>query len=85
MQISVREFKAHLSHYLNKAQAGQALEITSHRKVVARVVGVPKSSGLSRLIADGAAAWSGGKPAGSTLRLAAKGTALSQMIMEDRG
>jgi len=85
MQVSVREFKAHLSQYLSKAQAGAQFEITSHRKVVAKVIGVSSGTGLDRLTASGAATWSGGKPAGSRLQLAAKGTPLSQMVMEDRG
>lgn len=85
MQVSIREFKTHLSHYLTQAQAGQTLEITSHRKVVAKVIGVPTGTGLNRLMTAGAATWSGGKPAGSTLKLSAKGTSLSQMVMEDRG
>jgi prevent-host-death family protein len=87
MQVSIRELKAHLSQYLRRAQAGQGFEITSHRKIVARVIGVPATtdSGLARLLASGAATWAGGKPAGASLRLSAKGTPVSQMVMEDRG
>lgn len=87
MQVSIRELKAHLSKYINQAQAGQGFEITSHRKVVARVVGVPATPdrGVGRLLASGAATWNGGKPVGANLRLSAKGTPVSQMVMEDRG
>lgn len=87
MQVSIRELKAHLSKYISQAQAGQGFEITSHRKVVARVIGVPTASdsGVERLLACGAATWSGGKPAGASLCLNAKGTPVSQMVMEDRG
>jgi prevent-host-death family protein len=87
MQVLIRELKAHLSQYLGRAQAGQSLEITSHRKVVARIVGVPAPSdqGLVRLVAGGAATWAGGKPAGASFRLSAKGTPVSQMVMEDCG
>jgi len=87
MQVSIRELKAHLSKYISQAQAGQGFEITSHRKVVARVIGVPTASdsGVARLLACGAATWTGGKPAGASLRLSAKGTPVSQMVMEDRG
>jgi len=85
MQVSVREFKAHLSQYLSKAQAGQQFEITSHRKVVAKVIGVSTDTGLNCLTINGAATWSGGKPSGSSLKLASKGTSLSQMVIEDRG
>lgn len=44
MKISIREFKAHLSRYLAQARQGITLEITSHRRIVARVTGVPESS-----------------------------------------
>ncbi|MCP4699890.1 MAG: type II toxin-antitoxin system prevent-host-death family antitoxin, partial [Gammaproteobacteria bacterium] len=75
MQVSINELKADLSLYLSRAQAGQNFEITSHRKVVARVIGVPATpdNGLSRLLASGAATWAGGKPGGAGLCLAAKG------------
>jgi prevent-host-death family protein len=85
MQVSIREFKARLSSYLNQAQAGEPLEITSHRKVVARVIGVSSSdTGLNRLTSSGAATWAGGKPQGSCLQLKTKGATLSQMVLEDR-
>lgn len=87
MQVSIRELKAHLSQYLRRAQAGQSLEITSHRKTVARIIGVAATAdeGLARLLAGGAATWSGGKPSGASLRLNAKGMPVSQMVLEDRG
>ncbi|MBT8420574.1 MAG: type II toxin-antitoxin system Phd/YefM family antitoxin [Gammaproteobacteria bacterium] len=87
MQVSTREFKTHLSQYLNQAQIGQTFEITSHRKVVARLIGIPAISddGLTRLLSSGAATWTGGKPAGASLRLGAEGTPVSEMVMEDRG
>ncbi len=87
MQVSIRDLRSHLSKYMNQAQSGQTFEITSHRKVVARITGVPAASekGISRLLACGAASWAGGKPAGANLRLAAKGSPVSRMVMEDRG
>jgi len=41
MRVSMRELKAHLSQYVVQAQTGQLIELTLHRKVVARIVGVP--------------------------------------------
>lgn len=85
MQVSIREFKSHLSSYVEQAQSGTTIELTSHRKVVARIVGVPAAdnAGLARLLAAGAA-WSGGKPVGAELHLQATGKAVSAMVMEDR-
>lgn len=87
MQVSMQEFKSHLSRYVGEAQSGQLIELTSHRKVVARLIGVPaaESAGLSCLLAQGAATWQGGKPAGAELRLLARGVPVSAMVGEDRG
>ena len=50
MLVSMQEFKSHLSKYVGQAQSGELIELTSHRKVVARIVGVPPtdSSGVAR-------------------------------------
>jgi prevent-host-death family protein len=87
MNVSIRELKTHLSKYLGQAQAGQIIEVTSHRKVVARIIGVPEtpSHGLARLMASGAATWSGGKPAGAALHLKSPGKTVSSLVLEDRG
>lgn len=87
MQVSIQEFKSHLSQYVSKAQSGQLIELTSHRKVVARIVGVPAtgSTGVTRLLAAGIATWQGGKPEGAAITLQNSGKAVSVMAMEDRG
>ena len=87
MQVSMHEFKTHLSQYVNQAQAGALIELTSHRKVVARLAGVPKaeSIGTSRLLVAGVATWQGGKPQGANFVLQPTGVSVSQMVLEDRG
>ena len=59
MQVSIQEFKSHLSRYVGEAQSGNLIELTSHRKVVARIVGVPlvESVGLTNLLSTGVATW----------------------------
>ena len=87
-RVPIREFKARLSHYLAQAGAGHGvIEITSHRRVVARVTGVPSEAGegIARLVAAGAASWRGGKPAGAAIRLAKRGRSLSELVLDDRG
>lgn len=86
MAVSIREFKARLSHYLAQVRAGQTLEISSHRKVIARVSAVPeaKEQGVERLLSSGAAQWSGGKPTGAMLQLHDGGKPVSDMVLEDR-
>lgn len=88
MQVPIRELKSSLSHYLAQAQAGEVVEVTSHRKLVARIIGVPTSaaSGLATLVASGAVQWNGKKPHFDVpLRLSAHAAPVSQMVMEDRG
>lgn len=87
MQVSIRDLKTHLSRYLSQAREGMALEITSHRKVVARITGVPASASpaLGTLIASGAAQWGGGKPKGAHIALTPGGQPVSRMVLDDRG
>lgn len=87
MQVSMQEFKSHLSQYVSKAQSGQLIELTSHRKVVARIVGVPATgcTGVARLLAAGIATWQSGKPVGAVITLQGYGKTVSAMVLEDRG
>ncbi|MBU2769299.1 type II toxin-antitoxin system prevent-host-death family antitoxin [Acidithiobacillus ferrivorans] len=87
MQVSIREFKTHLSSYLAQAQKGQPLDITSHHRVVAHIVGVPptESVGIMRLLAGGTALWQGGKPTGASIHLSPAGRSISEMVLEGRG
>ena len=85
MQVSMQDFKSHLSHYIEQAQS-DVIELTSHRKVVARVIGVSQSdnTGVARLLAAGVATWQGGKPEGAALILQERGKQVSQMVLDDR-
>jgi len=87
LRVPVRELKARLSHYLARAQAGEAIEITSRNKVVARLTPAAsiETSGLERVVETGEAAWSGGKPKGAAIRLVEGGKSVSHMVLEDRG
>ena len=87
MQVSMREFKSHLSSYVTQAQSGELIELTSHRKVVARVIGIPTidSAGISCLITSGIATWQGGKPIGAAFKLQDYGKSISVLVLENRG
>lgn len=87
MQVSMREFKSHLSSYVTQAQSGELIELTSHRKVVARVIGIPTidSAGISCLITSGIATWQGGKPLGAAFKLQDYGKSVSALVLENRG
>jgi prevent-host-death family protein len=88
MSIPIRELKANLSQVLSRAQAGEVIEVTSHKKPIARIVGIPPGahSGLRRLIGMGAMSWGGDKPEfAAPVKLGAGGASLSRMVLEDRG
>jgi prevent-host-death family protein len=55
MQVAVRELKAHLSRILSRAQGGEPIEVTSHNRLIARIVGIPggMADGLRAPVANG--------------------------------
>ena len=87
MTVSIRELKARLSHYLAEARAGKVIRVTSHRKEIACITGVPdaQDDGMARLLAAGEARWRGGKPAGARIRLSEQGEPLSRTVLKERG
>ena len=87
MRITVRELKSGLSRVLARAQGGEVIEVTSHNRPIARIIGIPRQgdAGLGALMASGAAAWDGGKPVFEPpLDLAPTGPSVSQMVLEGR-
>jgi len=87
MTVSIRELKAHLSQYLAEAREGKVIRVTSHRKEIARITGVPdtQDDGLTRLLTTGEARWCGGKPAGARIKLSEQGEPLSRIVLRERG
>ena len=88
MRVAIRELKASLSRVLARAHAGEVIEVTSHNRPIARIVGIPDhcDEGLRGLVASGAATWAGDKPTFAPPQtLAPGGTPLSRLVLEDRG
>ena len=88
MRVAIRDLKANLSRILSRAQAGESIEVTSHNKLIARIVGIPSGTaeGLRESIGSGTLSWSGGKPQlAPPVELSAEGTPVSRMVLEDRG
>lgn len=88
MRVAMRELKTGLSRCIAQARAGVVIEVTSHDKPVARIVGIPAagSSGVAQLLTRGAAQWSGGKPAlRPAVQLTPGGKPVSALVAEDRG
>ena len=88
MLVAVRELKSSLSRVLSRARAGEVIEVTSHNKLIARIVGIPPRTeeGLRDLMASGALTWRGGKPElAPPLAISADAMPVSRMVLEDRG
>lgn len=88
MLVAVRELKASLSRVLSLAQGGEVIEVTSHSKPIARILGIPQQAdvGLRHLMAVGTLSWRGGKPRfAPPVKLGRTGKPVSQMLLEDRG
>jgi antitoxin (DNA-binding transcriptional repressor) of toxin-antitoxin stability system len=90
---SVTRFKSELSKYLAKARSGRIIEVTSHRKVIARVVGVPDKlprgfpAGLAEMAAHGKITLGNGEVRSfkRPIKLSEGGPTLSEIVLEDRG
>ncbi|MBZ0156662.1 MAG: type II toxin-antitoxin system prevent-host-death family antitoxin [Alphaproteobacteria bacterium] len=85
MQIAgIKELKAKLSMYIDRARKGEPVVITDHGEEVAMIIPLSEErKAIRTLIATGRARWSGEKPqglGGITLR----GVPLSETILEER-
>lgn len=87
MEVSVRELKNRLSHYLRLIQKGESIVVTSHHTPLARLLPLPppaEQEGLLRLLALDGIHWNGKKPRGGHLRPAIHGKTAAARVLEDR-
>ncbi|WP_255440935.1 type II toxin-antitoxin system Phd/YefM family antitoxin [Synechococcus sp. HK01-R] len=90
-QVSVRDLKTHLSEWLSRVQAGEEVEVTSHRKPIARITAVKPAapaptSPLQKAIDAGLISWNGQNPViPPPVKLNDGGPLMSDIVIEDRG
>ena len=90
-QVFVRDLKTHLSTWLARAQAGEVVHITSHRKPIARLTAIPQpavtpASPLEAAREAGLISWNGQKPVlPPPVKLGGNGRLVSEIVIEDRG
>jgi len=86
--VGIRELKAHLSRYLRRVRSGARLMVTERGRSIATISPIEARADVDwahRLVADGRANWSGGKPAGSREPVrVAEGRTVSDAVLEDR-
>jgi prevent-host-death family protein len=87
--VGIRELKAHLSRYLKRVRSGARLMVTERGRSIATISPVeapPDVDWAHRLVAEGRAHWSGGKPVGSRRPARVTGVrTVSDAAIEDRG
>jgi prevent-host-death family protein len=87
--IGIRELKAHLSQHLKRVRSGARLTVTERGRSIATINPVEAPVDVAwarRLIAEGRANWSGGKPVGNPRPARITGTrTVSDAVLEDRG
>ena len=86
--VGIRELKAHLSRHLKRVQSGARLIVTERGRSIATISPVeapPDIEWAHKLVAEGRARWSGGKPAGSPRPARMMGSrTVSDAVLEDR-
>lgn len=53
MDVAISDLRAHLSHWLERAQRGEDVVVTDRGVPVARIVGLDATTALARLAEDG--------------------------------
>jgi prevent-host-death family protein len=82
--VGIRELKIHLSTYVDYAKRGEEVVVTEHGREVALLVPITdERRAVFGLVAEGAAKWSGGKPAGLA-KAKISGESLAETIIADR-
>jgi prevent-host-death family protein len=87
--VGIRELKAHLSRHLKRVRSGARLTVTERGRSIATISPVEAAADVAwahRLVAQGRARWSGGKPAGTPRPARITGwRTVSDAVLEDRG
>ena len=85
--IGIRELKENVSLYMRKVKTGEKFVVTDRKKEIAIIMPLTRKNWeekIDRLIQQGTACWSGGKPEGISKRIVSKGESLSGAVMGDR-
>lgn len=83
-RVGIRELKAKLSSYIDKARKGEQIVVTDHGIEVAVISPVTmERRAIMSLVKKGDAHWSGGKPKGLE-GIKIRGKAVSETILEER-
>jgi len=84
-KVGIRELKNNLSKYLQDIRRGKSLVITDRQESIALIEPIKTSSlkNIYPLLENGIASWNGGKPRGTSIKIAGRKT-VSERVSEDR-
>jgi prevent-host-death family protein len=85
--VGVKELKNRLSHYLARVARGERVVVTERGRPVATLAAIgeaPAATAAWRLVEEGAASWSGGKPRGSVESPSPRQGTVADAVLEDR-
>ena len=82
--VGIKELKTRLSDYVDRTREGECFLVTDRGEPVAELIPLsPERRAISKLAAEGAVEWRGGKPKG--LRgVVVRGEPVSETIVRDR-
>lgn len=85
IKVGIKELKAKLSEYVERARGGEMVVVTDRGEPVAELVPLsPTKRKLLELVESGEVSWGGGKPKG--LRgIVVRGEPLSDTVIKARG
>jgi len=86
-RVGIRDLKDDLSRYLRRVRAGERILITDRGKPIAVLSAIEdagESSWAWKLVEEGLAAWSGGKPQGCPHPPRIRGKTASAIVLENR-
>lgn len=85
--VGVRELKNRLSYYLDLVKNGEPVSVTARGREIAVIMPRARNEDEEfawRLVREGKATWSGGKPKGGSLNIPARGRPLSEIVIKER-
>jgi prevent-host-death family protein len=86
-EVGVRDLKNRLSHHLKRVRAGASIVVTERGRPIATLGPIERPADLAwayKMVAEGRARWSGGKPRGARRPVRVAGHPASDAVLEDR-
>ncbi len=81
----MKVLRERLGEYVARARAGERIMITDRGQAVAELVPLsPERESVLRLVGEGQADWSGGKPRGLRPGIPNRGAPASQAVVDER-